>query len=555
MNGEAEADFNVSRHLPLRAADSGDRAAVRVPVIARGEVAFADTSFAELESRAGLVAGRMAAAGIRKGTRVLVLARPGLELIAGVFAILRTGAVPVVIDPGMGLRGFLRSVRRTGPEAVFGIPRGLWISRVFRGAFRGVRARIPTRAVSRTDSGGGVPAFPVVPAGADDPAAILFTSGSTGPAKGVLYRHGMFAAQIDAVRDRFGIEPGEIDFPMLPVFALFNPALGMTTVVPPMDPSKPARADPGVLLKVMRAAGVTNSFGSPVLWERLVGEGERTSVSVGCLRRILAAGCALPPPLAARMGGVFPKAAVFSPYGATEALPLSVIDGEGIAGAAGRTEQGGGVCVGRPLAGVRIRIVAVVDGIPDAGRIEPLPDGEVGEIIASGPMVTREYDRMAEATRRAKVEWEGRVWHRMGDLGYQDAEGRLWFCGRVVERVVTAEGSVFHPECCEQVFNRHPNVYRTALVGLGSGENRVPAIVVQPRKGAFPREGSAIDRWVRELREIGSRTAGTAPIRHFFFKRDFPVDVRHNAKIHRLALAREFATHGFHPTRAAEGER
>ncbi|MFP4352941.1 MAG: fatty acid CoA ligase family protein [Puniceicoccaceae bacterium] len=555
MNGGAEADFNVSRHLPLRAADSGDRAAVRVPAAAGGEVAFADTSFAELERRAALVAGRMAAAGIRRGTRVLVLARPGLELIAGVFAILRTGAVPVVIDPGMGLRGFLRSVRRTGPQAVFGIPRGLWISRVFRGAFRGVRTRIPVRAVSGAASGGAGPAFPVVPAAADDPAAILFTSGSTGPAKGVLYRHGMFAAQIDAVRDRFGIEPGEIDFPMLPVFALFNPALGMTTVVPPMDPSKPARADPAKLLKVMRAAGVTNSFGSPVLWERLVGEGERTSVSVGSLRRILAAGCALPPALAARMGGVFPAAAVFSPYGATEALPLSVIDGGGIAGSAGRAERGGGICVGRPLPGVGIRIVAVADGVLDAGRVEPLAAGEVGEIIASGPMVTREYDRMEEATRRSKVEWEGRLWHRMGDLGYRDGEGCLWFCGRVVERVVTAEGSVFYPECCEQVFNRHPEVYRTALVGLGPEGNRVPAIVVQPRKGAFPRVPDAIDRWVRELREIGSRTAGTAPIRHFFFKRDFPVDVRHNAKIHRLALAREFATHGFHPTQVAEGGR
>ena len=545
--GGAGANANVARHLGTRAEDAPDRLAVRVPRASGRSLSFADVSYRRLEAITARLGGRLASAGIRKGSRVSVLARPGLELIAGVFAILRIGAIPVVIDPGMGLRAFLRCVRRSRPDAVFGIRRGLWVSRVFRGAFRFVRARIPADAV-HGDPAGAAMSFPLVPTSPEDRAAILFTSGSTGPAKGVVYEHGMFEAQIEAVRDGFGIEPGEVDFPMLPVFALFNPALGMTTVVPPMDPARPAKADPGLQLRVLREAGATNTFGSPVLWRRIVEAAEADGGRLPDLRRILVAGAALPPALAARMGEVFPGARVYSPYGATEALPLTVIGREGILAAAPETERGAGVCVGRPLPGVRLRVVAPGAEPGPSGGPADLGPGEVGEILASGPMVTREYDAMEDATRQAKVSDGDRFWHRMGDLGYRDGEGRLWFCGRVAERVVTGAGAVLYPECCEQVFNRHPRVYRTALVGIGPANDRVPGIVVQPADGKVPRGEEEIGRWVAELRELGATTAMTTGIRHFFFRRDFPVDVRHNAKIHRLRLAKEYAAHGWHPT-------
>ena len=148
----------------------------------------------------------------------------------------------------------------------------------------------------------------------------------------------------------------------------------------------------------------------------------------------------------------------------------------------------------------------------------------------------------------AKVIDGSRIWHRMGDLGYFDDEERLWFCGRVVERVTTKKGAVFDPECCEQVFNCHPKVFRTALVGMGPKGNRVPGIVVEPEAGSYPENEEEISKWIAELREIGSKTSMTKPIRHFFFRKDFPVDVRHNAKIHRLALAKKYAAHGMHPT-------
>ncbi len=545
--GKAEENANVARHLAERARDAGDRLAIRVPLRKRGAIDFEDTSFAELERMVAGAAGRMAGRGLRKGSRVLVLARPGLELIAGVFSILRIGAVPVVIDPGMGLKSFLQCVERSAPEGVFGIPKGLLLSRIFRRPFQTVSQRFSTRMVRKGADGGSL-LFPEVPAAGGDRAAILFTSGSTGPAKGVVYEHGMFGAQIETVRRRFGIEPGEVDFPMLPVFALFNPALGMTTVVPPMDPGRPAEADPALQIAVMKAAGVTNSFGSPVLWRRIVDHGARAGETVETLRRILVAGAALPPSLAARLPEVAPRAAVFSPYGATEALPLTVVDGEEIAAAAPRTEKGEGVCVGRPVPGVKIRVVKVGGETLGPEDLSSLPAGKVGEIIASGPVVTREYDRMEEATRKAKVRDGEILWHRMGDLGRIDGEGRLWFCGRVVERVRTRDGTDFYPECCEQVFNRHSRVYRSALIGMGPSKNRTPGIVVEPVEGAYPKSEEEINEWVSELKELGRDTAMTRPIRHFFFRKTFPVDVRHNAKIHRLDLAKEYTVHGMHPT-------
>ncbi|MBC2600402.1 fatty acid CoA ligase family protein [Puniceicoccus vermicola] len=549
MGDSAKSKVNVASFLAERAKDSARVPAVRIPIVKKGEIAFADTPFSELELLVSSLAGRMATEGIHKGTRVLVLAKPGLQLIAGVFAILQVGGIPVVIDPGMGLSGFLRCVRHSEPEAVFGIRRGLILSRLFRGSFRKVRARLSTQLASRKAMAAMmIPRFPVVATAPEDPAAILFTSGSTGPAKGVCYEHGMFQAQIRAVRERFSIEPGEVDFPMLPVFALFNPALGMTTVVPPMDPSRPAKADAALQMQVMNEAGVTNSFGSPVLWNKIAEEGERSGTKIKSLRRILAAGAALSPALVERLRPIVPHAQIFSPYGATEALPLTAIEGEEIRSVAGETEKGNGVCVGRPLPGVEVRIIPVSPEVLTAADLVSLPAGEIGEIVASGPMVTRAYDRREDATKKAKVHEGDRIWHRMGDLGYWDKEGRLWFCGRVAERVTTADGVTFDPECCEQVFNRHPRVYRTALVGLGPKARRTPGIVVQPQSGEYPSSSEEMGQWIEELKKLAGQTPMTAPIRHFFFRKEFPVDVRHNAKIHRLQLAKEYAAHGLEPT-------
>ena len=481
------------------------------------------------------------AKGIGRGSRVLLMVRPGLDLIRIVFALFKIGAVPIVIDPGMGLKKFLRCVRHSRPDALVGITPAIWIGRLFRPSFRGVSVKVAVNAglPAKTARFAGRGSFQVVDSKPDELAAILFTSGSTGPAKGVRYAHGMFLAQVEAIRRQYGIEPGEVDLPMLPVFALFNPALGMCTVVPEMDPSRPAAVDPAKIVQAIQQNEVTNSFGSPALWTKIARYCEHEAITLPSVRRILMAGAPVPPALMAQMRAVIPNGVIHTPYGATEALPVtSIAATEVLEDTAVRTQLGEGTCVGRPLPEVSVRIIKPVDGGVTAIReTEELPVGEIGEIIVQGPSVTKGYDRLPEADAQSKIDDALGHWHRMGDMGYLDAVGRLWFCGRKVERVLTSVGALY-TDCCEAIFNGHPDVYRSALVDLGGG---YPGMIIEPEKGAFPRTDADRASFAKSLRGLAHSHALTEIIEDFFFEKSFPVDVRHNAKIHRLSLARKFS--------------
>lgn len=535
--------YNVSHFLAEQASAQPMAPAVRAPLglAADGSIRYAERSFPELEAEASATAHAFVAKGIGRGTRVLLMVRPGLDLIRIVFALFKIGAVPIVIDPGMGLGKFLRCVRHSQPEALVGIPAAIWVARIFRASFRGVSTKISvTRGFAQTlQPQYAYGAFPAVDSGKDELAAILFTSGSTGPAKGVCYAHGMFLAQVEAIRGQYGIEPGEVDLPMLPVFALFNPALGMCTVVPEMNPSRPATVDPARIVGAIQQNGVTNSFGSPALWTKIARHCETEGITLPTIRRILMAGAPVPPALMLRMRKIVPNGEIHTPYGATEALPVSSITAsEVLEQTAARTEKGEGTCVGRALPEVSLRIIEPVPGaIATITEVQDVASGQIGEIIVKGPSVTRCYDQLPEADAESKIADGGSYWHRIGDMGWLDAEGRLWFCGRKVERVLTPVGALY-TDCCEAIFNGHPEVYRSALIDLGAGR---PGIVIEPEPGHFPKTGKARAALRASLLERGQAHALTASINEVFFEKHFSVDVRHNAKIHRLSLARKYA--------------
>ncbi len=535
--------FNVAHFLAKQAFAQPNAPAVRAPLGQRldGSIRYAERSFAELEAEASATAHYFASMGILRGSRVLLMVRPGLDLIRIVFALFKMGAVPIVIDPGMGLKKFLRCVRHSQPDALIGITPAIWIGRLFRPSFRGVSIRIGVGRdfEKRIEADRKQGAFEAVDSEESELAAILFTSGSTGPAKGVCYRHGMFLAQVEAIRLQYQIEPGEVDLPMLPVFALFNPALGMCTVVPDMDPSRPASVDPEQIVRAIEQNAVTNSFGSPALWTKIARHCERESITLPSVRRILMAGAPVPPTLMAQMRAIIPNGEIHTPYGATEALPVSSVSAnEVLEHTALRTLKGEGTCVGRPLPGVSVRIIEPVEGaIASIQNVVDRPMGKIGEIIVQGPSVTNGYDRLPEADAASKIFDPIGCWHRMGDMGWLDESGRLWFCGRKVERVLTPHGPIY-TDCCEAIFNGHPDVFRSALIDLGGG---LPGIVIEPEKGAFPHTDEARRAFVAALRELARSHALTEVIEDFFFEASFPVDVRHNAKIHRLSLAKKFA--------------
>lgn len=535
---------NVARHLRIAASDRPEGLATKTPVgvSPTGEVRHATRTFRQLDQESDAAASHLARAGLAAGDRVLLAVRPGHDLIVGMFALLKLGAVPVAIDPGMGWRSFLDCVRRSRPTALVGVRAATFLSRLPFAAFRTLRARVTVGSAWRQALATTSPTpRPLAEVDPDTLAAILFTSGSTGAPKGVCYTHGMFDAQIELVRSTYGIRPGETDMAMLPLFALFNPALGTTTVTPLLDPSKPLAADPGPLVSALIAEKVTCSFGSPAVWGKVADHCETRGLKLPDLRRLLIAGAPVSGELLAKLRVIAPRCETHTPYGATECLPVTTVAAEELLGEARqRALRGDGTCVGRPVSGVEIRVIRETDGpLATLAEATPCAVGEIGEIIATGPSVTREYDGLPEATRAAKIADGARVWHRMGDLGSLDAEGRLSFFGRRVEKVRAADGDL-PTESIEPAFRQHPQVFRCALIGLGEAPAQIPALVVEPRAGAFPADDKARERFIAELRGVAKSCPPAGRVQHIVFQRALPVDVRHNAKIHRLQLAKEW---------------
>lgn len=540
-----EGSANVARFLPQTADSTPTALALRAPAgrKADGLLTYVDKSFAALEHESTQTAHLLTAGGLRRGCRTLLLVKPGLNLIRITFALFKIGAVPVVIDPGMGLRNFLACVKHIQPEFLIGIPQALVLRHLFRRKFSTVKHSFAiTGAFERRLAGFADKRYPTVATAQDELAAILFTSGSTGPPKGVCYSHGIFDAQVSLISERFQIQAGEIDLPMLPIFALFNPALGMTTIVPEMNPSRPASVDPANIVRAIQQNGVTNSFGSPVLWAKIGRYCTARDIRLPSLRRILVAGAPVAPDVIRMLLPLMPKGMLYTPYGATEALPLTSLSGSEILNQTWeKTEKGAGTCVGYPFKSIRIKIIPINDEpILRLAEGDTLPNGSIGEIIASGPVVTPSYYAAPDATAAAKItDRDGGLWHRMGDIGYLDDEGRLWFCGRKAERVICGD-KVYYTDCCEAVFNTHPDVFRTALIGAKNGDETRPALMVEPEAGKFPRSAKEKRQLAESLYTLGRSHAHTRSIHTFAFSRSFPVDVRHNAKIHRLTLAKRF---------------
>ena len=536
---------NVARHLRIAATDRPEGLATKSPVSVSptGEVRHETRTFRQLDQESDAAAAHLAHAGLAAGDRVLLAVRPGHDLIVGMFALLKLGAVPIAIDPGMGWSAFLDCVRRSRPTALVGVRAASLLSRLPLAAFRTLRTRVTVGGSAWRQALASVSATPrlLATVSPDTLAAILFTSGSTGAPKGVCYTHGMFDAQIELVRSTYDIRPGETDMAMLPLFALFNPALGTTTVTPLLDPSKPLAADPAPLVAALIAEKVTCSFGSPAIWGKVADHCEARGLKLPDLRRLLIAGAPVSGELLAKLRVIAPHCVTHTPYGATECLPVTTIVADELLGEARqRALRGHGTCVGRPVSGVEIRVISETDGaIATLTEATPCAIGEIGEIIVTGPSVTRTYDSLPEATRAAKIADGVRIWHRMGDLGSLDTEGRLSFFGRRVEKVRTADGDL-PTESVEPAYRQHPQVFRCALIGLGVAPSQVPALVVEPRAGAFPADDSARERFIAELRDVAQTCPLAERVKHIVFQRALPVDVRHNAKIHRLQLAKEW---------------
>ena len=533
---------NIAATLPELAATRGTQVAMRCP--GRDGRYDVTLTYAELDTRSDAIAAGLARHGIVRGTRTVVMVRPTPEFFLLMFALFKAGAVPVLVDPGIDKRALRQCLDEAEPQAFIGIPLA-HAARTLLGWARAARVRITTGArawladatladIERAGTGAGPQLADTQP---EDIAAILFTSGSTGVPKGVVYRHRHFVAQIAMLRDAFALEPGGVDLPTFPPFALFDPALGVTSVIPDMDPTRPARANPRKLLRAIERFDVTQLFGSPALVAVLARHGEKLPT----VRRVISAGAPVPPEVVARMRALLPEdAQLWTPYGATECLPVTVIEGRELQTTREATERGAGTCVGRAVAPNEVRIIRISDdAITEWHDALLVGAGQVGEITVAGPTATDAYFRRNDATRLAKIretlrDGSTRIVHRMGDLGWVDGEGRLWFCGRKTQRVVLDDRTTLCTEQVEPVFNTHPDVRRTALVGIGVRGAQAPVLCVELRDGVRRDQRARI---AAELSHLGEGFVHTAKVQTFLFHPRFPVDIRHNAKIGRENLA------------------
>lgn len=518
----------VDELLRRRAAERPGAAAI----VSRGKT----LSFAELDALVDRYAAGFAALGLSPGERVALLVPVSFDFVALTFALFRARLCPVLIDPGIGFSSMGQCLAEAKPVAFVGSAKahaaralGRWAKgslRLHVGAWPGA---VSFARLAELGQGSEPPQ-----AAAPRLQAVLFTSGSTGAPKGAAYTPEMFAFQVERLRSLFAIEAGEVSVPTFPLFALFDVALGQTIVLPEMDFTRPADVDPRALCALIERHRAAQLFGSPALLDAVGRWGEEHDFKLGSLKRVLSAGAPVSPRILKR----FKKLAtcpIYTPYGATEALPVAVISAdEVLTETAGGSALGKGTCVGKAVEGARVEIVKISDKpIPIWSDELRVPEGEVGELCVAGPMVSPLYVERPDQTALHKIAARtGELYHRTGDLGWRDERGRLWFVGRKSQRV-EARGKTFHTVACEGIFNNHPLVKRSALVGVDAFGSRVAVLCVELEPAGKGQEA----RVRMELLELARRHEPSQDVAAVLFHPKFPVDIRHNAKIKREVLA------------------
>lgn len=523
---------NVAQHLLVHATERPEQPAV---ITATDRL-----TFSQLEVQSNKCAQGLRKIGVKKGMRVGLMVRPGIDFVILSFALIKLSAVMVLIDPGIGQANLKKCLKEVEPEAFIGIPLAHaarivlgWTPKVQICVTVGGFKLWPGPFLQQVMHLGEQGNFKPEPSKTDELTALVFTSGSTGIPKGVCYTHGMFSAQAKLLQDHFDIRPGEIDLATFPLFALFDPSMGVTAVFPEMDFTRPGTVDPIQIIDPIQKFGITHMFGSPALLDRVGKHGKAHGIKLPTIKRVLSAGAPVSPRVLQTFSHMLDSGAdIHTPYGATEALPISSISAQEVLKESG-SSLGQGVCVGRPICGVQLEFIRITDDPIDIWTNDLLVStGEMGELVVWGPNVSQSYLGHSEINRLAKIKGKrGEVRHRMGDVGYLDSEGRIWFCGRKSQRVVTSCGTLFTVSC-EGIFNSHPKVHRSALVGIGKAPKQHPVLCVELNDG----EESSEDL-KKEILQLGAAQPQTREIQDLLFHAAFPVDVRHNAKIGRESLA------------------
>ena len=497
-------------------------------------VAFVDgatgerTSFHELHRRVMGIARGLGELGLQPGDRVAMLVPPSVDLVAAVYAVWRSGGVTVIADRGLGLRGLGRAVRGARVDWVVGPPQALAAARGFRWATGASRIAVgpkPSMGAVATldDLTRSAAVLPPVPQ-PGDPAAVLYTSGATGPAKGVRYRHHQLAAQRDALAHTYGITRSDSLVAAFAPFALYGPALGIASTIPDVDVTKPGTLTADALGAACDSVDATIVFASPAALANAVRTSTGVDARLSRVRLALSAGAPVPVATLRAMSALTPGAEWHTPYGMTECLPVADVSLTEIEAAG----VGRGVCVGRPVERVEVLIAPL--GFDAGAAVSGIEVGTAGEVLVRAPWLSDGYDRRWATERDARpADASGVRWHRSGDVGHLDTEGRLWIEGRSVHVIQSDAGPVTPVPVEVAVEGAVTAVERCAAVGIGPVGCQQLVVVIE-RDGDDGLAPPALAASVRQA--IGHPVAAVLQVTAL------PVDIRHNTKIDRTLVAR-----------------
>lgn len=534
--------MNIAHRIEDWATRTPEKICLKFPIKRGSSYQYDTLTFKEFNELSSHYSAMLSSEGITKGDKVLLFIRPSFDFPALTFALFKMGAIPILIDPGMGLKNLFKAIKDAKPDYLIAV-NIVHLLRLFKkDSFSSIKKYFTTQKkifshLITIDSLRSQPkkSFETLKVAPSDLAAILFTSGGTGRPKGVEYTHEIFNRQTDTLQELFGLTPEDVDVPGFPLFSFFTMSMGMTSVIPDMNPSKPAKCNPSALVDNINDNGATFVAGSPAIWERVGNYLEETNQTLKSVKFIVMFGAPVRNEVHEKLLSRLERndADTYTPYGATECLPVSCFNGKEIlTNTQFDTLKGAGTCIGNPCPGVEVRIIKDTDDIiKDIKDTRQLPTGSVGEIIVRTKTATAGYHLLPEKTKEAKIYDADTFWHRMGDLGRMDSKGRIWFYGRKVHQV-KAHATTYYPIATEAIFNKHPQVKKSALIWITKNNRNCPAIAIEPTGHIFTKS-----KFKSELRNLANQHSHTKVIEDIYICSKFPVDIRHNIKIDRKALS------------------